>query len=122
MTVSPATRITGGATTRRFALSAGEWATTAIAAVVSTGAYVSAGYPYLARGVVGDLLGFALLAGVGAAVRARVKHEAAICLTLIGIVVLAGPEWPLAVAEAAWWAAFFIGLGIYIAIRRRICD
>ena len=122
MSVSPAMRITAGATTRRFALSAGEWATTAIAAVVSTGAYLSAGYPYLARGVVGDLLGFALLAGVGIAVRARVKHEAAICLGLIGIVVLASPQWPLALPEAAWWALFFLGLAIYVAIRRRICD
>jgi uncharacterized membrane protein len=117
-----ATTIAGRATTRRFALSAGEWATTAIAAVVSTGAYLSAGYPYLARGVVGDLLGFGLLAGVGLAVRARVKHEAAICLALIGIVVLTSPQWPLALPEAAWWALFFLGLAIYIAIRRRICD
>lgn len=122
MTGAKATKIAGSATTRRFALSTGEWATTAIAAVVSTGAYVSAGYPYLARGVVGDLLGFALLAGVGIAVRARVKHEAAICLGLIGLVVVTGPHWPLALPEAAWWALFFVGLAIYIAIRRRICD
>lgn len=116
------TKTAGSATTRRFALSTGEWATTAIAAVVSTGAYLGAGYPYLARGVVGDLLGFALLAGVGVAVRARVKHEAAICLGLIGLVVLASPQWPLALPEAAWWALFFLGLAIYVAIRRRLCD
>ena len=119
---SEATNISGSATTRRFAPSAGEWATTAIAAVVSTGAYLSAGYPYLARSVVGDLLGFGVLAGVGLAVRARVKHEAAICLGLIGVVVLASPQWPLALPEPAWWALFFIGLAIYITIRRRICD
>ena len=121
MTRSEAMKISGKATSRRFALSSAEWATTAIAAVVSTGAYLSAGYPYLARGVVGDLLGFALLAGVAIAVGARVKHEGAICLGLIGLVVLADPQWPLALPEAAWWALFFIGLAIYIAIRRRTC-
>ena len=118
----PLATISGSATTRRFALSAGEWATTASAAVVSTGAYLGAGYPYLARGVVGDLLGFGLLAGIGLAVRARVKHEAAICLGLIGLVVVASPQWPLALPEPAWWALFFLGLAIYVAIRRRICD
>ena len=122
MSVSRDTAVTAAATTRRFALSAGEWATTAIAAVVSTGAYLSAGYPYLARGVVGDLLGFGVLAGVGLAVRARVKHEAAICLALIGLVLLASPQWPLALPEPAWWALFFVGLAMYIAVRRRICD
>lgn len=122
MSASPATRVRAGATTRRFALSAGEWATTAIAAVVSTGAYLSAGYPYLARGVVGDLLGFGVLAGVGLAVRARVKHEAAICLAAIGLIVAAAPQWPLALPEPAWWALFSLGLAVYIAVRRRICD
>lgn len=109
-------------TTRRFALAPAEWVTTTVAAVVSTGAYLSVGSSYLARGVVGDLLGFAVLAGVGLATHARVKHEAALCLALIGLVVLASPQWPLALAEPAWWALFFIGLAIYIAIRRRICD
>jgi uncharacterized membrane protein len=122
MSVSPAMRVSAVATTRRFALSAGEWATTAIAASVSTGAYLSAGYPYLARGVVGDLLGFGVLAGLGVAVRARVKHEAAICLALIGLVVVASPQWPLALPEPAWWALFLLGLAMYIAVRRRLCD
>lgn len=122
MSASPATGATAAATTRRFALSAGEWGTTAIAAVVSTGAYLGAGYPYLARGVVGDLLGFGVLAGVGLAVRARVKHEAAVCLGLIGLVVLASPQWPLGLPEPAWWALFSLGLAIYIVVRRRICD
>ena len=122
MTSSPGTSLAEGVTTRRFALSTGEWVTTSIAAAVSTGAYLSAGYPYLARGVVGDLLGFALFGGVGLAVRARVRHEAAICLGLIGGAVLASPQWPLALPEAAWWALFFIGLTSYIVIRRRICD
>ena len=73
-------------------------------------------YPYLARGVVADLVGFGLLAGGGLAVRARVKHETAICLALIGLVVVASPQ--LALPEPAWWALFLIGLAIYIAIRR----
>ena len=110
------------ATTRRFALSAGEWVTTAIAALISTGAYLSAGFPYLARGVVGDLLGFAVLSVVGVAAHARVKHEAVVCLALIGLVVLAGPQWPLALSEGVWWAMFFLGLAVYIAVRRRICN
>ena len=110
------------ATTRRFALAPGEWGTTAVAALVSTGAYLGAGGPYLARGVVGDLLGFAVLGGVGAAARARVKHEAALCLALIGLVVLAGPQWPLALPEGAWWALFLLGLAAYVAVRRRVCD
>lgn len=122
MSASSATTVRAGATTRRFALSTGEWVTTTIAAVVSTGAYLSAGYPYLARGVVGDLLGFAVLAGVGLAVRARLKHEAAICLAAIGLVVVTSPQWPLTLPEPAWWALFFLGLAMYIAVRRRICD
>lgn len=84
-------------------------------------AYLGAGHPYLARGVVGDLLGLTVLAGVGVAAQARVKHEAAICLGLIGFVVLARPQWPLALSEPAWWTVFFIRLASYIAIRRRIC-
>ena len=109
-------------TTRRFALSAGEWVTTATAALVSTGAYLGAGSSYLARGVVGDLLGFAVLGVVGVAAHARAKHEAAVCLALIALVVLAGPQWPLALPEGAWWTVFFLGLAGYIAVRRRICD
>jgi uncharacterized membrane protein len=122
VTTPRAANLTEVATTRRFALSPPEWATTAIAAVLSTGAYLVHGHPYLARGVVGDLLGFVVLGAVGLAAHARVKHEAALCLALIGLVVLAGPQWPLALAEQAWWALFFLGLAIYIAIRRRSCD
>ena len=115
-------RLVARTTTRRFALSAGERVTTAIAAVVSSGGYLSAGQPYLARGVVGDLIGFAVLGTAGSAVQARVKHEAAVCLGLIGVVVLARPRWPLALPEAAWWALFTVGLALYLAVRRRICD
>ncbi len=109
-------------TTRRFALSKAEYATTAVAAVVSSAAYVTGGFPYLARGVVGDLAGFLLLGAAGLAVRARVRHEAALCLSLIGAVLLAGPDWPLRLAEPAWWALFSTGLAAYVVVRRRICD
>lgn len=113
---------TARVTTRRFGLSGVEWVTTSVAAVVSTAAYLSAGYPYLARGVVGDLFGFLLLAVVGTAATARLKHEAAVCLTLIGLVVLIGPQWPLALSEATWWALFVAGVAGYLAVRKRICD
>ncbi len=109
-------------TTRRFALSKAEYATTAVAAVVSSAAYVTGGFPYLARGVVGDLAGFLVLGAVGLAVRARVRHEAAVCLTLIGAVLLVDPDWPLRLAEPAWWALFSAGLVVYVLVRRRICD
>lgn len=110
------------ATTRRFALSRAEYATTAVAAVVSSTAYVTGGFPYLARGVVGDLAGFLVLGGAGVAAGARVQHEAAACLALIGGVLLLDPQWPLQIAEPAWWALFGIGLSAYVVVRRRICD
>jgi hypothetical protein len=109
-------------TTRRFALSKAEYVTTAVAAVVSSAAYVIGGFPYLGRGVVGDLAGFLVLGVAGLAVRARVRHEAALCLGLIGAVLLAGPDWPLRLAEPAWWALFSTGLAAYVVVRRRICD
>ena len=109
-------------TTRRFALSRPEYATTAVAAVVSSTAYVTGGFPYLARGVVGDLTGFVVLGVAGAAAGARVRHEAAGCLTLIGAVLLLDPQWPLELAEPAWWALFSTGLAAYVVVRRRICE
>ncbi len=109
-------------TTRRFALSRAEYATTAVAAAASSAAYVTGGFPYLARGVVGDLAGFLVLGVAGLAARARVRHEAAICLALIGVVLVADPDWPLQLAEPVWWAVFSTGLAAYVVVRRRICD
>lgn len=111
-----------GVLTRRFALSKAECVTTATAAVVSSAAYVAAGLPYLSRGVVGDLTGFAILATAGAAKGARLQHEAAICLVLIGGVLVLDPEWPLRVREPYWWALFSTGLTTYVLLRRRLCD
>ena len=89
-------------TTRGFAVSRAECVTTAIAAVVSSTSYVIGGLPYLSRGVVGDLTGFLLLGAAGAAAGARVQHEAAVCLVLIGGVIVLNPEWPLRVREPRW--------------------
>lgn len=109
-------------TTRRFALSPAEWVTTAVAAVVSSAAYVTDGFPYLARGVVGDLTGFLLLGVAGAAVGARLKHEALVCLALIGVVLLIDPQWPLRLSEPLWWGLFSVGLAAYVVVRRKVCD
>ncbi|GAC1439863.1 MAG: hypothetical protein NVS3B26_20130 [Mycobacteriales bacterium] len=109
-------------TTRSFGLGRAESITTATAGVVSTSAYLSYGHPYLARGVVGDLLGFLVLAVVALAARRRLRHEAALCLLLIGAVVLVHPSWPLRVSDAVWWLLFFGGLVPYVGLRRRVCD
>lgn len=116
------TRAPIAATTRRFALSRAEWVTTSVAAGVSSAAYVTAGFPYLARGVVGDLAGFLLLGVVAAAAGARLKHEALLCLALIGVVLLADAQWPLMLAEPLWWGLFSIGLAAYLLVRRAACD
>jgi hypothetical protein len=110
------------ATTRRFALSRAEYATTAVAAVASSTGYVTGGFPYLARGVIGDLSGFLVLGIAGVAAGARVRHEAVACLAVIGAVLLLDPQWPLQLAEPAWWALFSIGLTAYVVVRRGICD
>ena len=109
-------------TTRSFALSRAELLTTAAAALISTGAYLSDGSTYLARGVVGDLLGFAILGAVAAGSRTRLRHEAAVCLVCIGAIVAARPAWPLRLAEPVWWGLFLLGLGAYVVLRKRVCD
>ncbi len=106
--------------TRSWGLSRVEWLTTAVAAAVSTTGYLVGGADYLARGVVGDLVGFLLLGAVGTALRARVRHEALLCLVLIGVVLLASPDWPLRASSTTWWVAFAAGLLAYLAVRRRL--
>lgn len=112
----------GDLTTRSFALLRAELLTTSVAVVTSTAAYLTGGHPYLARGVVGDLAGFVLLGAGGLAVKARLRHEALVCLALIGVVVLIRPRWPLQLSEGVWWAVFVVGLGAYLAVRRHLCD
>ena len=109
-------------TTRRWGLSRAEWATTALAAVLSSTGYVLGGLPYLSRGVLGDLAGFAVLAVVAAARRERLRHEALLCLALIGVVLALDPQWPLEVREAVWWPVFAAGLLAYLAARRAVTD
>ncbi len=72
--------------------------------------------------MVGDLVGFGLLAVVVVVRSARVRHEALVCLAGIGIVVLAAPPWPLRVPQGGGWAAFSVGLGAYVLLRRGVCD
>ncbi|GAC1579581.1 MAG: hypothetical protein NVS3B18_13270 [Candidatus Dormibacteria bacterium] len=109
-------------TTRSFALGRFEAVSTVIAGVVSTSAYLRYGHPYLARGVIGDLLGFLLLTVVALATERRLRHEAALCLLLIAAVVLVHPNWPLPISDPVWWLLFFSGLFIYVGVRRRVCD
>ena len=112
------TPASGGATTRSWGLSRLELVTTAVAVVVSVTGYLALGFPYLARGVVGDLVGLSLLSAVALARRERLRHEALLCLALIGVVLLLDPQWPLAVRESVWWAAVAVALAAYLALRR----
>lgn len=97
-----------------------ESVTTAIAALVSTALYVRLGEAYLARGVVGDLAGFVVLTGVLASSRRRARHEALVCLSLIGAVLVVPPDWPLRYRAAVWWAAVTAGFGGYLVVRTRV--
>lgn len=106
-------------TSARRALDPAEWVTTALATVVSTLLYLWHGHPYLARGVVGDLVGFAVLSGVLAVRRRRARHEAVVCLAAIGAVWGLHPDWPLRLDSTFWWAAVVLGLGAYLAVRQR---
>lgn len=102
--------------TTRWGLDAEELATTGAAAIVSAGLFVTYGGDYLARGVVGDLLGFAVL--TAAALRGRrLRHEALVCLSGIGVVHVFAPRWPLSIGPAAWWTAFAVGLASYLIAR-----
>lgn len=107
-------------TTSALRLDGAEAWSTATATVVSTTLYLALGEPYLARGVVGDLAGLAVLAGVLASTRRRARHEALVCLALIGVVLVVRPDWPLHHGRAAWWAAVIVGLGGYLLVRTRV--
>jgi hypothetical protein len=93
--------------------------TTVAAFVISSACYLRWRHPYLARGVVGDLVGLALLSLV-AWTRRRLRHEALVCLASIAVVHVIDPEWPLAIADLAWWAAVVAAVAGYLAVRLRV--
>lgn len=103
--------------TRTFGLDRAELVSTAVAVVVSTTLFLVVGEPYLARGVVGDLLGFVVLSVPLVAAGRRLRHEAMICLAGIGLVHATGADWPLRWDSATHWTAFTLGLAGYLALR-----
>jgi hypothetical protein len=107
-------------TTRRRSLDGAELATTGLAVVVSSALYLRQREPYLARGVVGDLLGFTILGAVLAVRRRRLRHEALVCLAGIGGVLSLDPTWPLRPASGFWWGTVAIGLTAYLVVRQRL--
>ena len=106
-------------TTTEPTVDAREVATTIAATACSTLLYLRKGDPYLARGVVGDLFGFAVLSTVLLSHRKRARHEALVCLAGITAVRVAAPTWPLARPPRFWWSAMAAGLASYLALRRR---
>jgi hypothetical protein len=97
-----------------------EMVTTVVAVGVSTALYLRDRHPYLARGVVGDLIGLAFLTGVVATRRRRLRHEALVCLVAIGAVLAVDPQWPLRGSSTFWWLMVATGLAIYLGVRRRL--
>lgn len=91
-------------------------ASTAAATVVSVSLYVRDRHAYLARGVLGDLCGFAVPVALR---RRRMRHEAAVCLVAIAAVLAARPRWPVERPPAFWWVSFDAGLASYLWLRRR---
>ncbi|MGH9037313.1 MAG: hypothetical protein ACRD0O_16270 [Acidimicrobiia bacterium] len=105
--------------TARRGLDRSEWVTTVAAVVISSACYLRWRHPYLARGVVGDLVGLALLSLVAWTGR-RLRHEALVCLGAIAVVHVIDPEWPLAVADIVWWLAVVLAVAGYLAVRLRV--
>lgn len=86
---------------------------------MSASLYLREGHPYLARGVVGDLLGFSLLSLPLALGRRRARHEALVCLGSIAIVRALDPTWPLRRTSWFWWRSVSAGLLLYVVARSR---
>ena len=105
--------------TARRGLDCSEWVTTVAAVVISSACYLRWRHPYLARGVVGDLVGLALLSLVAWTGR-RLRHEALVCLGSIAVVVVIDPEWPLAIDGVVWWLAVVVAVAGYLAVRLRV--
>lgn len=104
-------------TSTRVGLDRAELLTTALAVVVSGSCWAVFGAPYLARGVVGDSLGVMVLAGALLLTGRRLRHEALLCLVGIGLVHLAGWEWPLGLPSAVWAAVFLVDVLLYLLLR-----
>jgi hypothetical protein len=107
-------------TSSRWGLERSEVLTTCAAFAISTTLYLRYRHPYLARGVLGDLIGFAVLAAVLATGRRRLRHEALVCLAAILAVLAVHPEWPLRLRSAVWWLLVALGLLAYLVARRRL--
>ncbi len=110
-------RASGTWLTDRSRLSRPELVTSALAVLISSTGYALGQHAYLARGVVGDLVGLGLLSAVAAATGRRLIHEALLCLALIGVVLLLEPDWPLRSPDALWWSLFVVALGGYVVLR-----
>jgi hypothetical protein len=107
-------------TTTRWGLDRAELITTGLAVAISSGLFIAWGHPYLARGVVGDLIGLGLLSLVVLRGGRRLRHEALLCLACIGAVLAVDPRWPLRVSSIVWWSAVTVGVAAYLALRRRV--
>jgi hypothetical protein len=107
-------------TTESPALGRIEMLTTSVAVGVSTAQYLRDGHPYLARGVVGDVAGLGVLAGVLVIRHRRLRHEALACLAAIGVVLGIGPQWPLRAPSGLWWSVVAAALAGYLVVRRRL--
>lgn len=68
------------------------------------------------------MAGFAILAAVAVRNHRRLRHEAALCLTAIGTVLLVDPPWVLRIGETLRCLMFVVGLVPHVPLRRRVCD
>ena len=104
-------------TTEAIRLDRSEVVTTLVAATISSGLYVRDGQPYLARGVVGDVVGLAFLATVLRLKGTRARHEALVCLVAIGAVSATRAPWPLRVPALGWWFIVVTVVAAYLRYR-----
>lgn len=107
-------------TSSQHALDRIEVLSTVAAFLLSSTLYVAYGHPYLARGVLGDLVGLGVLTAVLLIRRRRGRHEALVCLAGIAVVSAASPEWPLRVPDGVWWPVVAFAVGVYVLVRQRI--
>ncbi len=109
--------VCGVPTSATWGLQRDEVASTAAAVVISSACYLLLGDDYLARGVVGDSLGFAVLGAALLFRGRRLRHEALWCLAGIGVVHAIGVDWPLRLSPGLWWAVVAADLLAYLALR-----